>query len=74
MPKLKRWLKAKKNVQVFSRELLNELTRLNVSLAGSDHEISQTIHVNSKNREAVIELLEKNGYEVEDIEQDPVSP
>jgi hypothetical protein len=71
MPKLKRWLKAKRTLPVFSHELQKALTQLGVNMAGSDHEISETICVNAQNRETVITLLERHGFVVEDIEHDP---
>jgi hypothetical protein len=73
MPKLHRWLKARKFLPVFSHQLQDELTALGVNMAGSDHEISETICVNAKNRETVIALLEQHGFIVEDIEHDPGS-
>ncbi len=72
MPKLHRWLKAKKLLPVFSRALEDELTRLGVNIAGIDREISETVCVNAHNREAVIALLERHGFIVEDVEHDPV--
>lgn len=68
MPKLKRWIVASKQLPVFPEELIKTLTEYGVGLAGSDTLVSQTMHVNAKNREQVIALLEKNGYSVKDIE------
>ena len=71
MPKLKRWITAKTSCPVFKGDLAKQLTELGANLADGHFEISQTIFVNAKNREKVIELLQQHGFTVEDSEEEP---
>ena len=72
MPKLTRWLKASKEVPVFSHELSEKLSEMNVTFAGFSNTLVQNFHVNPKNKEKAVRLLEENGYKVEEIEQEPI--
>lgn len=70
MPKLHRWIIAKKHCHTFSGDMVKELTDLGANLADGSCEIRQVIHVNAMNRERVIALLEQHGFSVVDTEED----
>ena len=64
MPKLNRWITAKKTCPVFSPDLVKAITDLGGNLAGGNFEMKQVVNVNTSNHEKIIKLLEQNGYEV----------
>ncbi len=68
MPKLKRWLRVKRSTPVLTKDLIEKLTKLGASIAGGEFEVYQIINVNPENKEEVTELLEKNGYSIEEID------
>ncbi|HON56594.1 MAG TPA: hypothetical protein PLM75_13160 [bacterium] len=66
MPQLKRWIVAKKLVNIFPEDVLKKLVELGANFGGGWNEIHQHINVSPQNREQIVELLEKAGYEVEE--------
>ena len=69
MPKLIHWIRVHKRVPVFTEGIRNKLVEKGVAFAGGEFEVFQHIHVNASNREEVIDLLEKEGYCVEDVKE-----
>jgi len=70
MPKLNRWIVAKKNCPLFKGELAKQISDLGANLAAGSFEIRQVINVNAMNREKVIELLQQNGFTVTDSDDE----
>lgn len=70
MPKMSRWIVARKMVAVFPQEVLKELVELGANLGGGWCQVHQHLHVNPENREKVIALLEAHGYRVDDVSPD----
>lgn len=70
MPKLSRWIVARKMVAVFPQEVLKELVELGANLGGGWCQVHQHLHVNPENREKIIALLEAHGYRVDDVDRD----
>lgn len=68
MPRLNRWILAKKDCPLFKGELAKQLADLGANLAAGSFEIRQVINVNAMNRERVIELLQQNGFTVTDAD------
>ncbi|MFH0919317.1 MAG: hypothetical protein V1913_03060 [Fibrobacterota bacterium] len=73
MPKLKRWIVVHRNMAVLTPDVRDRIVALGGNLASSKNEVSQTINVNGKNREAIIALLKENGYTVTESEDEPLS-
>jgi hypothetical protein len=70
MPKLNRWILAKKDCPAFSGELAKQLADLGANLGGGRFEICQVINVNAMNREKVIALLRQNGFTITDADEE----
>jgi len=70
MPRLQRWIVARKIVPVFSTETAKKLTDLGANLGDGDFNLHQIVNVNFRNREKVIELLIADGFSVTDAEDE----
>ena len=59
-----RWIVASKMIPVFDNELLTKIANLGGSVGGGWCEVHQHVHVMPENKEAIEELLVRNGYKV----------
>ena len=73
MARLERWIVASKMVPVFDNALLQEIAALGGSVGGGWCEIHQHVHVTPENKEAIEELLVKNGYKLLSINDPSVA-
>lgn len=69
MPKLSRWIVAKKMMHLFPTEVLQKLLSMGANIGGGWCEIHQHINVSPQNRDEVVAYLESLGYEVLDAEE-----
>ncbi len=69
MPKLSRWIVAKKMMHLFPTEVLQKLLAMGANIGGGWCEIHQHINVSPQNRDEVVAYLESQGYDVVDAEE-----
>ncbi len=68
MPKLARWLIVSKKVDVFSKEVIDELQKMGVQFGGTHKLADQHIQVNHENKEKVEAFLIEHGYIVSEAD------
>lgn len=66
MPQMKRWIVAKKLVNIFPENVLKKLIEAGANFGGGWNEIHQHINVAQNNREEIIKMLESEGYIIEE--------